>query len=54
MLLENKTLLLTRNYEVKEIICPIGFEYKNIHVCLDDCVLYIDEFVVMKVCPTCE
>jgi len=32
----------------------MGLEYKKIHACPNDCVLYEDEFVSFKVCPTCE
>ena len=52
MLQKNNTLPI-RNYEAKKILCPMGLEYKNIHACLNDCVLYRDEFASLKVCPTC-
>jgi len=46
MLLENSTLPI-RNYEAKKILC------QKIHACPNDCVLYRDEFVSPKACPTC-
>ena len=30
-----------------------GLKYQKIHACLNDCVLYRDEFASLKVCPTC-
>ena len=39
MLLDGNTLP-TRNYDAKKIICPKGKEYKRIHVCPNDCILY--------------
>ncbi|WVZ02173.1 hypothetical protein V8G54_022979 [Vigna mungo] len=52
MLLENNTLPI-RNYEAKNVLCPMGLEYQKIHVCPNDCVLYIKEFASIKYCPTC-
>ena len=31
-------------YETKKILCPIGMEYQKIHACLNDCIMYRDEF----------
>ena len=39
MLLEPNTLP-NRNYEAKKILCPMGMEYKKIHACPNDCMLY--------------
>ena len=39
MLPEGNTLP-NRNYEAKKILCPMGMEYKKIHACLNDCILY--------------
>jgi len=52
MLLENNMLPIC-NYERKKILCPMGLEYKKIHACLNDCVLYRDKLVWLKVFPTC-
>nr|KYP43362.1 hypothetical protein KK1_035209 [Cajanus cajan] len=52
MLPEDNTLP-NRNYEAKKILCPMGLEYKKIHTCLNDCVLYTNDFATLKVCLTC-
>lgn len=39
-MLQNENTLPTHNYESKEIICPIGIEYKGINACPNDCILY--------------
>nr|KYP64631.1 hypothetical protein KK1_019233 [Cajanus cajan] len=52
MLLEDN-MLPNRNYEAKKILCPMGLEYKKIHACSNDCVLYTNDFATLKVCPTC-
>jgi len=31
-------------YEVIKILCLISMEYKKIHICLNDCILYEKEF----------
>nr|KYP37140.1 hypothetical protein KK1_041692 [Cajanus cajan] len=38
---------------IKKIVCPMGLEYKKIHACPNDCVLYTNDFATLKVCPTC-
>ena len=45
--------LPNRNYEAKKILCPMGLEYKKIHACPNDCVLYRNDLATLKVCPTC-
>jgi len=30
----------------------MGLEYKKIHACPNNCVLYINEIFALKVCPT--
>nr|KYP35776.1 hypothetical protein KK1_043169 [Cajanus cajan] len=52
MLPEDNTLP-NRNYQVKKILCPMGLEYKKIHACPNDCVLYTNDFATLKVCLTC-
>nr|KYP31792.1 hypothetical protein KK1_047711 [Cajanus cajan]KYP31793.1 hypothetical protein KK1_047712 [Cajanus cajan] len=52
MLPEDNTLS-NRNYEVKKILCLMGLEYKKIHACSNDYVLYTNDFATLKVCPTC-
>ena len=45
--------LLKNHYEAKKILCPVGMEYKKICACLNDCILYRNEFVELRNCPTC-
>jgi len=52
MLQEGNTLP-NRNYEAKKILCPMGMEYKKIHACLNDCILYRKDFELLKSCPRC-
>jgi len=52
MLPEGNTLP-TRNYDAKKILCPMGMEYKRIHACPNDCILYRKEFEDLKKCPKC-
>jgi len=46
--------LPSSHYEAKKILCPIGMEYQKIHVCPNDCILYIKEFEGLYKCPRCE
>jgi len=50
MLPEGNTLP-TQNYDAKKILCPMGMEYKRIHACSNDCILYRKEFEDLKKCP---
>jgi len=52
MLHEGNTLP-TRNYDAKKILCPMGIEYKRIHACPNDCILYKKEFEDLEKCPKC-
>jgi len=52
MLTEGNTLP-NRNYEAKKILYPMGMEYKKIHECPNDCVLYRKDFELLKSCPRC-
>ena len=45
--------LPTRNYDAKKILCPMGIEYKKIHACPNDCVLYRKELAMLHQCPRC-
>nr|KYP73752.1 hypothetical protein KK1_006402 [Cajanus cajan] len=49
----NHIRLPNRNYEAKKILCPMSLEYKKIHACPNNCVLYTNNFTTLKVCPTC-
>ena len=48
--LQEGNTLPNRNYETKNILCPMGMEYKKIHVCPNDCILYKKEFEFLKNC----
>ena len=39
-MLPNDNMLLKSHYEAKKILCPVGIEYKKIHACPNDCILY--------------
>jgi len=52
MLLEGNTLP-NRNYEAKKILFPMGMEYKKIHACPIDCILYRKDFELLKICLRC-
>jgi len=45
--------LLTSHYEAKKILCPMGLEYRKIHACPNDCILYRKEFKGLHKCPRC-
>ncbi|CAM8883581.1 unnamed protein product [Rhodiola kirilowii] len=53
MLPEGNTLP-NRTYEAKKVICPMGLEYKKIHACPDDCILYRNAYSDLKECPVCK
>ena len=50
ILLEGNTLP-TSHHEAKKILCPMGMEYRKIHVCPNDCILYKKEFEGLHKCP---
>ena len=52
-MLPNDNKLPNSHYEAKKILCPVGLEYKKIHACRNDCVLYRKEFAELRNCPTC-
>jgi len=43
-------ILPTHNYDAKKILCSMGMEYKRIHACSNDCILYRKEFKGLKKC----
>jgi len=49
-MLPEGNILPDRNYEAKKILFPIGMEYKNIHACSNDCILYRKDFELLKNC----
>nr|XP_004512662.1 uncharacterized protein LOC101489810 [Cicer arietinum] len=46
-------ILSNRNYEAKKLLCPMGMEYRKIHACPNDCLLYRNEFEELTKCPRC-
>ena len=52
-MLPKENTLPKNHYKVKKILCPVGKEYKKIHACPNDCILYRNRFVEMCKCPTC-
>ena len=52
-MLPDGNTLPTRNYDAKKILCPMGMEYKRIHACPNDCILYRKEFEFLTKCPKC-
>ena len=38
-------------YEAKETMKVIGLEYKKIHACSNDCILYRNKFANLTKCP---
>ncbi|KAL2340914.1 hypothetical protein Fmac_008854 [Flemingia macrophylla] len=52
-MLPKENSLPNRYYEAKKILCPMGLEYKKIHACPNDCILYQGEFEGLDLCPRC-
>ncbi|XP_014522516.1 uncharacterized protein LOC106779013 [Vigna radiata var. radiata] len=52
ILLEGNTIP-TSNFDAKKILCLMGMEYKKIHACPNDCVLYRKEYEKLHQCPHC-
>ncbi|CAH9117052.1 unnamed protein product, partial [Cuscuta epithymum] len=38
-------------YKAKRILCPMGTEWKKIHACPSDCILYRNEYENLNKCP---
>ena len=51
MLLVNNEMSLSM-YEAKKTLNALGMEYKKIHACLNDCILYKNELNDASSCPT--
>jgi hypothetical protein len=50
--LSEKNELPPTTYEAKQIVCPLGLEIQNIHVCPNDCILYRgNDYENLDVCP---
>ena len=52
-MLPNDNMLSKSHYEAKKILCPVGMKYQKIHACPNDCILYRNEIVEMRICLTC-
>jgi len=52
-ILSEGNTLPSSHYEVKKILCPMGMEYRKIHVCPNDCILYRKAFEELHKCPRC-
>ena len=40
-------------YEAKKTMKVLGLDYEKIHACLNDCILYRNEFANLTECPSC-
>ena len=47
-MLPEQDTLLKNHYEAQKILCPIGIEYRKIHACPNDCILYKNQFAEMR------
>jgi len=52
-MLPNDNILSKSHYEAKKIICPVGMVYQKINACLNDCILYRNQFAEMRKCLIC-
>jgi len=53
ILIPEGNTLPNHNDEVKKIFCLVGMEYKKIHTCPYDCILYQNEFKDLNKCARC-
>nr|KYP37824.1 hypothetical protein KK1_040967 [Cajanus cajan] len=51
LMLPKDNTLPNRHYEAKKVLCPMGLQYKKIHACPNDCILYRKEFETLQKCP---
>ena len=51
--LPNGNELPETTYEAKKAICPLGLDVQKIHVCINDCILYREEYENLDKCPVC-
>ncbi|XP_058769111.1 uncharacterized protein LOC131642981 [Vicia villosa] len=52
-MLPDENTLPDRVYDAKKILCPMGMEYKKIHACPNDCILYWKDNEEKEKCPKC-
>ena len=43
----------TSSYEAKKTLSSLGMDYKKIHACPNDCILYRGEYAELRSCPVC-
>ena len=55
------SLLLTKGHfvpntleKVQKVVRDLGPDYRKIHACINDCVLFPKEYADMDTCPTCQ
>ncbi|XP_020237448.1 uncharacterized protein LOC109816744 [Cajanus cajan] len=53
LMLPKDNTLPDRHYEAKKVLCLMGLQYKKIHACPNDCILYRKEFESLHKCPRC-
>ena len=52
-MLPEDSMLPKSHYEEKKILCHVGMEYRKMHACPNDCILYKNKFVEMRNCLIC-
>ncbi|XP_074287969.1 uncharacterized protein LOC141613133 [Silene latifolia] len=52
-MLPSDNVLPSKTYEAKKILCSMSLPYEKIHACRNDCILYYNEYELLKSCPTC-
>uniref|UniRef100_A0A151UDD5 Ubiquitin-like protease family profile domain-containing protein n=1 Tax=Cajanus cajan TaxID=3821 RepID=A0A151UDD5_CAJCA len=53
LMLPKDNTLPDRHYEAKKVFCPMGLQYKKIHACPNNFILYRKEFESLNKCPRC-
>ncbi|XP_054813384.1 uncharacterized protein LOC129314028 [Prosopis cineraria] len=54
LMLPKNNKLPDRLYDVKKVLRIVGLSYKKIHACLNDCILFRNEYEELTHCPKCE
>ena len=52
-LLPDGHVLPKSTYYAKKLMCPLDLDYIKIDACLNDCVLYRNEYMNLDECPRC-
>lgn len=50
-MLPKDNVLLDRMYEAKKMLSFIGMNYKKMHTCPNDCILFLNEYSSLDKCP---